>query len=119
MNKQFLKDSFGWGFVLWLIGYALGFVFFFLMPPTLIGWVIMPIGIVITIWVLINKIRGENFPYYMKLAVIWTLIAVVCDYLFLVQLLKPEDGYYKVDVYLYYLSTLLLPNIIYFWKKNR
>lgn len=55
MDKQLLKDALGWGFVLWLIGYALGFVVFFIVPPSVIGWVIMPIGIIITLWVLLKK----------------------------------------------------------------
>lgn len=119
MNKQFLKDGFGWGVLLWLAGYALGFVLFFLMPPSLMGWMIMPFGIAMTIWVLVKKIRSDKGLYYLRLAFIWTIIAVVFDYLFLVQLLKPADGYYKLDVYLYYLFTLLLPIGVYYWKKNR
>jgi hypothetical protein len=31
MNRQFLKDAVGWGFVLWLIGSALGIVLFALV----------------------------------------------------------------------------------------
>ena len=55
MNKQLLKDGLGWGFLLWLIGYILGIVFFMFVPPTMIGFVVMPIGIVITLWVLFKK----------------------------------------------------------------
>ena len=43
MHRQLLRDSFGWGFILWLIGYLLGIVFFFVLPSSLIGWVILPI----------------------------------------------------------------------------
>lgn len=39
----------------------------------------------------------------------WTLIAIIFDYFFLVKLLKPADGYYKLDVYLYYSLTFILP----------
>jgi len=49
MNKQFVKDGFGWGFVLWIIGYALGMILFAVVPVNLIGWVIMPIATVITL----------------------------------------------------------------------
>ena len=48
MNKQLLKDTLGWGFALWLIGYVLGFILFFILPVSLMGWVIMPIGVIIT-----------------------------------------------------------------------
>ncbi len=118
INKQLVKDSFGWGFVLWLIGYILGFVLFFALPLSLLGWVIMPIGVMITVWVLFKKVKSENFRHYLILAVVWTVIAVVFDYLFIVKALKPVDGYYKLDVYVYYLLTFALPFIVYWWKKS-
>lgn len=116
MSKQFLKDSLGWGFGLWLIGYILGIVLFAIVPPSVLGWVIMPIGIIITLWVLFKKIKGTTIRYYFFLAIAWTLIAVVCDYLFLVKVFKPVDGYYKLDVYLYYSLTFVLP-LIAGWRK--
>ncbi len=109
MNKPFIKDSLGWGFILWFIGYILGFVFFTLVPPAYLGWAIMPFGIAITLWVLFRKVKGDSMKYYLSIAVAWTLIAVVCDYLFLVMLLKPADGYYKLDVYIYYVLAFLMP----------
>lgn len=127
MDKKFLVDGFAWGVVLWFIGYVLGFVLFTLVPVGLIGWVIMPIGILITLWVLIKKISppegeasGPDIIYYLKIAIVWVLIAVVFDYLFLVLLLKPADGYYKLDVYFYYATTFALPLIVGFFKtKNK
>jgi hypothetical protein len=118
MNKQLLKDSLGWGIILWLIGYLLGFIFFLVLPTSLIGWVIMPIGLIITLWVLLNKVKSESFEYYFILSVIWTLIAVAFDYLFIVKALKPADGYYKLDVYLYYALTFISPPIVGVWKKT-
>ena len=109
MSKQFLKDAFGWGIMLWLIGYILGIILFFFVPPNILGWVIMPIGIVITLWVLFKKIREESFQYYLLLGVVWTLIAIIFDYFFLVKVFKPVGGYYKLDVYLYYALTFILP----------
>lgn len=109
MTKQFYKDAFGWGFVLWLIGYGLGIILFAFVPPDLIGWIIMPIGIIITIWVLYKKINGDSPKYYLLLGIVWMLIAIVSDYVFLVQVFKPADGYYKLDVYLYYAFTFILP----------
>ncbi len=115
MNKQLVKDSLGWGFLLWLVGYILGFVFFFAVPPSLIGWVIMPIGVIITVWVLF-KIKSQNFEHYLILAIVWAVMAIVLDYLFIVQVLKPVDGYYKLDVYVYYALTFALPLVVYAWK---
>jgi len=111
MKKQLLKDGLMWGIILWLIGYVLGFVLFMFVPQAIIGWIIMPIGIIITLLVLFKKIKGNTLGYYLAIAVIWTAIAIVFDYLFLVKMLKPADGYYKLDVYLYYAITFILPLI--------
>ena len=109
MNKQLLKDALLWGIILWLIGYILGIVLFAVVPPALLGWVIMPIGIIITVLVLFKKVKSRSFKHYLILAIVWTLIAIIFDYVFLVKLFKPSDGYYKPDVYLYYALTFILP----------
>jgi len=111
MNKQFIKDSLVWGFVLWLIGYILSFVLFFLVPPMVIGWVIAPIGTTITLLVLFKKIKSKDFGYYLKLGISWLTLAVLLDYLFIVKMLNPVD-YYKPAVYLYYGLTLVLPILV-------
>lgn len=116
MNRQLLKDSVGWGFVLWLIGYVLGILLFFAVPPALLGWVIMPIGVIITLWVLLNKVKSGALQYYVVLAVVWTVMAIAFDYLFIVKALNPADGYYKLDVYLYYLLTFSIPLVVGWWK---
>lgn len=117
MSKKFLKDGFGWGFILWFIGYMLGILLFAVVPVGLLGWVIMPFGILITLWVLLKKVKGDSFRYYILIATVWTVIAIVCDYLFLVKVFKPADGYYKPDVYLYYALMFALPILI-GWKKD-
>jgi hypothetical protein len=117
MSKQIFKDTLGWGFLLWFFGYVLGMLFFAIMPASVIGWAIMPIGVAITLWVLLKKIKGNSLKYYLILACVWTLIAIILDYFFIVKALKPADGYYKFDVYLYYAFTLILPIIIGLRKK--
>lgn len=117
MDKQLLKDTLGWGFILWLIEYVLGIVLFMIVPSSMIGWIITPIGIALILWVLFKKIKTETFQYYFRLAIVWTLIAIVFDYLFLVKAFKPADGYYKLDVYLYYVLTFVLPLIV-GWRKT-
>lgn len=118
MNKKVFRDMFGWGFGLWLIGYLLGMVLFMMVPAAMIGWVILPIGTVITLWVLFKKIQTTKFNDYLNLGIAWVLLAIGLDYVFIVIMLKPEDGYYKPDVYLYYLFALVLP-IIVGWMKTR
>jgi hypothetical protein len=118
MNKQLLKDFLGWGLALWLIGYVLGIILFFLLPTSMIGWVIMPIGVIITFLVLLKKVKADSLQYYLILAVIWTAIAIVFDCLFIVKAFSPADGYYKLDVYLYYAITFISPLIVAYWKKQ-
>jgi hypothetical protein len=119
MNKLLLRDSLGWGAILWLIGYVLGIALFIVLPPSTMGWVIMPIGVLITFWVLLKKVNGGTFGDFVFLAVVWTLIAVAFDYLFIVKALKPADGYYKLDVYLYYALTFIIPLVVGLWKKAK
>lgn len=118
MNKQLLKDGFIWGFLLWLIGYILGILLFFAVPASMIGWYIMPIGVLITLFVLIKKIKSKSLQYCLLLAIIWTAIAVILDYFLLVKVFKPEDGYYKLDVYLYYIYTFTMPLTVGWWKNK-
>ena len=118
MNVQLLKDSLGWGFILWLIGYALGMILFSLVPTSMIGWIITPIGVAITLWVLWKKVHGDSLQYYALVAIVWTLIAIVFDYFFIVKAFQPADGYYKFDVYLYYALTFLLPLVVGWRKKS-
>lgn len=117
MSKQLLKDSFIWGLVLWLIGYIFSFVLFFIVPLSMIGWIIAPIGTAITLSILFKKIKDKSFQYYLVLGICWLFIAMALDYIFIVKLLNPA-GYYKPSVYLYYGLTLGLPILV--WRiKNR
>ncbi|MEI6221589.1 MAG: hypothetical protein WCP97_02380 [bacterium] len=119
MTKQLAKDTLLWGFLLWLIGYILGFIFFFLVPKDLIGWFVSPIGILITIWVLLKKVQSTTIKHYLIITITWTALAIILDYLFLVKLLSPTDNYYKLDVYMYYATTALLPLVVGWWKINK
>ncbi len=119
MEKEFLKNSLGWGVGLWFTGYVLGIIAFMVVPSNLIGWVVSPIGILITLWVLIKKVHAEQIVYYLKIALAWTVIAIVFDYLFLVLMFKLADSYYKLDVYVYYITTFVLPLIVGYLKNKK
>jgi len=116
-GKIFLNTIF-WGVALWLFGYILGIVFFAFVPKDLIGWYIMPLGLMLTLWVLFKKIKRESFVCYIGLGVVWTIIAITFDYLFLVKLFKAIN-YYKLDVYIYYFLTLTLPIATGVYKFNK
>lgn len=119
MKSTNLRAVLLWGVVLWLIGYVLGILLFPVVPSTHIGWVIMPIGIITTIWVLLKKISVSSMQEYLAVGVSWAIIAILCDYLFLVLLFRPTDGYYKLDVYCYYALMVLLPIGLGWWKTYR
>ena len=108
-TKHLLKDALGWGIGLWLIGYVLGIVFFFVVPPGAIGFVVLPTGAIVTVWVLAKRVHAIAFSHYAAVALVWTLIAVAFDYLFIVKAFAPADGYYKPDVYAYYILTFIMP----------
>ncbi|NVN86505.1 MAG: hypothetical protein HXX15_10500 [Rhodopseudomonas sp.] len=108
-TKFLIRDVLVWGLLLWLVGYLLGFAFYALVPVALIGWYVMPFGIATTCLVLWRWVRVSRWRDALLLGIGWSVIAVVCDYAFIVKLLAPPDGYYKLDVYLYYLLMLALP----------
>lgn len=118
MNSFYLRSVFGWGLLLWFIGYVLGFVFFAFVPAEAIGWYVMPLGILITCVALYRWIRMDSVHDALRIGIGWSVIAILCDYLFLVKLLNPADGYYKLDVYLYYALTLVLPFIVYKFRNS-
>ncbi len=112
MKKLLLKEVLGWGVLLWFVGYILGIALFFVVPSEKIGWFMTPIGVLLTLWVLLKKINRPTFSDYLIIALGWTIIAIVLDYIFMVLLIHPADGYYKWDVYLYYALTFALPIIV-------
>lgn len=119
MDKKFLTRALVWGMALWAFGYLLGIVLFFVVPAELIGWVIMPLGIAVTLRVLAKKFEGMDLKRYLALGIVWALSAIALDYFLLVQVFRPADGYYKPDVYLYYALTFLLPPAYYFRTRGK
>lgn len=114
-QAKILLNTLYWGILLWLFGYVLGFIFFALVPKDQIGFYILPLGTAVTLWVLFKKIRRESFFCYIGLGVVWTVIALALDYIFIVRLLR-SSGYYKTDVY--YALTFLLPIIVGWYKRK-
>jgi len=112
MTKKFVIQTLLWGFGLWLFGYILSMLLFAFVPPALLGWVITPFGITTTVWVLLRKMHFESREQVIFIGSVWVLIAIICDYFLLVKVFHPVGGYYKLDVYLYYLLTFTLPIIV-------
>lgn len=117
MKKELLKDIIGWGVALWAFGYLLGMLLYPIIPTPIIGWVIMPIGIFVTLFILLKKVHEDSLQDYFAIAVGWTLLAITFDYLFLVKIYSAPEEYYKFDVYLYYTLTFILPFVAFWYKK--
>lgn len=118
MKKKLAKDALGWGVGLWAFGYALGFAFYPFLSPDILGWAILPFGLLATLWVLLKFIEPRTFGHYFLIAVVWTALAALLDYFFVVKLLLPKDGYYKPDVYFYYALIFLVPVLYGLWRAN-
>ena len=109
--KQWIKDTAGIGVVLWLIGYLASLVLFFTPFAEIMGWILAgifnPVAIAVTWWWFSAR---ERLPlqYYAGVGFTWTFIAVVLDFLFIVQLFHATT-YYKPDVFLYYIVTFIIP----------
>lgn len=112
---KIIRNNIFWGVMLWLFGYVLGIIFFAFVPKNLIGFAILPLGVALTLWVLFKKIERERFTCYIGVGVFWTIIAVILDYLLIVKLFSSPD-YYKLDVYLYYALTFILPILVGWYK---
>lgn len=115
---QIITSNIFWGFILWLFGYILGIILFPFVPPTTIGYYIMPLGLALMLWVLFKKIHREQFGCYIGVGVFWTVMAILLDYVFIVKLFG-SAGYYKLDVYIYYALTLIIPIIVGWYKFKR
>lgn len=113
--KQKILSNVFWGFILWLFGYILGIIFFAFVPKELIGYYILPLGIALMLWVLFKKIHRDEFMCYFGIGLFWTVIAIVLDYLFIVLLFNSTD-YYKMDIYIYYALTFIIPIAVGWYK---
>lgn len=107
--KEWIEDTLGLGAILWLIGYLASIGLFFTSVAENMGWIITavftPITIVIT-WLWFRR-RDLPLSYFVKVGVIWTVIAIILDYLFIVRLF--QAAYYEIDVFVYYALTFLIP----------
>jgi cation transport ATPase len=108
--QQWIKDTAVLGIALWLIGYLASLVLFFSPYAGIMGWILLviftPVTIAITWWWFRQR-KGLSLQYYAKVGIAWVLIAVVFDYLFIVQLFQAT--YYEADVFVYYALTFLIP----------
>ena len=108
--KQWITDTVSLGIALWLMGYLASLVLFFTPYAATMGWILTalltPVTIAITWW-WFRKRERLSLQYYAGVGVVWVLIAVVFDSLFIVMLFQAT--YFSPDVFVYYALTFLIP----------
>jgi hypothetical protein len=109
--QQILKDTAGPGILFWLAGYVVGIVLFFTPFKESMGWIMLvtftPFTIAVTWWWFRQR-EHLSLQYYAGVGVVWALIAVVLDYLFIVMLFG-STAYYSLHIYLYYALMVFIP----------
>lgn len=109
-SKEKLIDLFGYGIGFWLLGYLAGILLFMFIPLNLLGWALIVIFTPIFIFLTGKRFKNSDseFEYYAVVSIVWTAIAIVLDYIFIVMLFN-NPKYYQLDVVLYYLITFIVP----------
>jgi hypothetical protein len=108
-----LIDTFGLGFVIWLVGFVASIILWGFVSHDILGWVLFLIFIPLMLYLPYMRFRErkERLSYYLIVGLVWLLVAVVFDYIFIVKLFNSQD-YYKLDVFVYYAVTFLMPLIV-------
>ena len=117
--RQVLADTLGLGFLVWALGYAMGFVIISLpgypavmqQPAMLLGFGLLIAAVTggLATWRFRAR-RGLSWRYAAAIGASWLGIAVVCDFLFIV-LLFGAWNYYRPDIAMYYALTLVVPPV--------
>ncbi len=110
MDKNFLINAFGFGILLWIIGFALGMMLFPFVPVAYIGLPILAIMTPVTFFVAYKRFRSKAYKtnYYLAVAAVWLLIALLFDYIFLVIAFNAQN-YYDADIMVYYILAFAIP----------
>ncbi len=118
-TQETLVDTLGLGFLVWLIGYAMGFVIITLpgypdvmqRPPLLLVFALVGAAVTggLAAWRFRGR-RGLTWRYAWAIGLSWLGVAVVCDFLFIVLLFQAWS-YYRLDIAVYYAVTLVAPAI--------
>jgi|SRR3972149_452403 len=109
-DREKMIDTFGCGFLLWLVGFGISMMLFLAIPITLLGWIVLVVMVPATAFLAVKRLWNskEKKSYYYNVGIVWALIAILMDYIFLVKGFNVQD-YYKLDVYIYYFLNFLIP----------
>lgn len=112
-TRNKLIDTLGLGFLIWLIGFIASIILWGFISHDILGWVLFVIFIPLMLYMPYRRFKGrkEAAGYYFLVGLVWLIIAVVFDYIFIMKLFNAQD-YYKPDVFVYYTVTFLMPFLI-------
>jgi len=107
----FIRDALVPGIFFWLVGYLAGIVLFFTQYREILGWILIvvftPFTIAVTWWWFLNRMQPA-LRYYAGVGIAWSIIAIVLDYVFIVNLFS-SAGYYTLHIFLYYGLMFVIP----------
>jgi len=119
MNQE-LVDTIGFGFLLWLIGYFMGF-FIITIPgypeimtiPVILTAFSLAVALVTAAfaYVRFRKRREVSWLYAFLVGIAWTTLAIVLDFIFIVLLFN-APSYYRPHIFIYYAITLVVPSAV-------
>jgi hypothetical protein len=106
-----LKDTVGLGIFFWVIGFLASMVLYYTQWAHVMGWIILctftPVSLLITWWWFKGR-EHLTLQYYAGVGIVWMVLAIVLDYLFIVTLFS-ATSYYAPDVVLYYALMFIIP----------
>jgi uncharacterized membrane protein YfcA len=110
-------DTLGFGFLVWLVIYFMGFLIVLIpgYPASILTpSVLIPLTVLFALvtaafaFFRFRKRQGISWSYALLIGYTWTGIAILLDYVFIVLLFNART-YYRLDVFLYYAITLIVP----------
>lgn len=115
MNQQF-TDTVGFGFLLWFIGYLMGFFIITIpgYPEIMMNPIILVpfslLGALVTAafaYIRFRKRAEVNWRYASLVGISWTAVAVILDFVFIVLLFN-ASSYYRLHIFIYYAITFIV-----------
>ncbi len=108
-----IVDALLLGSAIWLAGYVASIVLYGFVSKAILGWILFFIFTPLTVYIAYLRFRKrkETIAYYSAVALAWAVLAIIFDYVFIVKALNAQ-GYYKADVFVYYLVTFLVPLVV-------
>ncbi len=108
--KTRIVDIFLLGSAIWLLGYVVSIVLYGFVPNSILGLILFVLLTPLTVYIAYLRFRKrkETATYYFAVALVWVVLAIAFDYIFIVKAFNSQ-GYYKADVFVYYLTTFIIP----------